>query len=140
MAKLGEVRIGISGWRYPPWRNVFYPKDLPQRLELEYVASKLNSVEINGSFYSLQYPSSYADWADSTPPEFVFSVKGSRFITHVRKLKDVAKGKEPWQRLMIARRRKTLILCTQCHHQLHTGTLPDRASAQGKSKGRAVYG
>jgi group II intron reverse transcriptase/maturase len=61
-------------------------------------------------------------------------------VHHIRKLKDVAKGKELWQRMMIARRRKTLILCVQCHHQLHTGTLPDRASVQGKSKGRAVYG
>ncbi len=72
--------------------------------------------------------------------EYCETQQGPFEVHHIRKLKDVAKGKEPWQRLMIARRRKTLILCTQCHRQLHTGTLPDRKSIQGKSKGRAVYG
>lgn len=89
MAKVGQARIGISGWRYTPWRGVFYPKGLPQRCELEYVASKMNSLELNGSFYSLQYPSSYAQWHDATPPGFVFAAKGSRFITHMLKLNNV---------------------------------------------------
>lgn len=83
------VYIGISGWRYPPWRGTFYPSGLPQRAELEYAAGRLNSIEINGSFYSLQRPSSYWDWARRTPPEFVFSVKGGRFITHLKKLRGV---------------------------------------------------
>lgn len=83
------VRVGISGWRYAPWRGVFYPPGLPQRQELEYAAQRLDSVEINGSFYSLQRPSSYRAWSAATPDDFVFSVKGSRFITHMLKLRNV---------------------------------------------------
>lgn len=85
----GTIRVGISGWRYPPWRGDFYPEGLPQRRELEYAASQLSSIEINGSFYSLQRPSSYARWRAETPDDFVFSVKGGRFITHMRRLRDV---------------------------------------------------
>jgi uncharacterized protein YecE (DUF72 family) len=84
-----SYRIGISGWRYPPWRKVFYPEGLPQRAELEYASRRLNSIEINGSFYSLQRPTSYQRWYDETPPGFVFSVKGPRFVTHMKKLADV---------------------------------------------------
>ncbi len=83
------MRIGISGWRYTPWRGVFYPKDLPQRLELHYASRILPTIEINGSFYSLQYPASYQRWHDDTPADFVFAVKGPRFITHMKKLRDV---------------------------------------------------
>jgi len=84
-----RVRIGVSGWRYAPWRGVFYPADLPQRLELKYVASIFPTVEINGSFYSLQRPDSWKQWYTDTPQDFVFAVKGPRFITHMRKLRDV---------------------------------------------------
>src|SRR5678816_472890 len=83
------VRIGISGWTYPPWRGVFFPKGLPHRRELEYASRQVNSIEINGSFYALQRPESYRAWREATPPGFVFSVKGGRFITHMKKLKDV---------------------------------------------------
>ena len=83
-----RIVVGISGWRYPPWRGVFYPKGLPQRLELAFASRALPSIEVNGSFYSLQRPSSYARWDRETPPGFVFSVKGSRFITHMLKLQD----------------------------------------------------
>jgi uncharacterized protein YecE (DUF72 family) len=83
-----RISIGISGWRYAPWRGTFYPKDWPQKQELEYAASKLNSIEINGSFYSLQRPESYQEWYEQTPKDFVFSVKGGRFITHMKKLRD----------------------------------------------------
>jgi uncharacterized protein YecE (DUF72 family) len=86
---MAQVRIGISGWTYPPWRGVFYPKGLPHRRELEYAASKLTTIEINGSFYSLHRPASYQAWHDQTPDDFVFSVKGPRFITHMKKLRDV---------------------------------------------------
>jgi uncharacterized protein YecE (DUF72 family) len=86
---VGDVRIGISGWTYPPWRGVFYPPDLPHRSELEFAASRINSVEINGSFYSLQRPSSYRSWFEQTPDDFVFAVKGGRFITHMKKLAGV---------------------------------------------------
>ncbi|MGV9753116.1 DUF72 domain-containing protein [Nocardia farcinica] len=85
---MGEIRIGTSGWRYPPWRGVFYPPGLPHRRELAYLAEQLTSVEINASFYSLQRPSSYLNWAAQTPPGFVFAVKGSRFITHMKRLRD----------------------------------------------------
>jgi uncharacterized protein YecE (DUF72 family) len=84
-----ELRIGISGWRYAGWRGKFYPKDLPQWRELEFAARTFNSVEINGSFYSLQLPSSYHRWYEATPPDFLFSVKGARFITHMKKLRDI---------------------------------------------------
>jgi uncharacterized protein YecE (DUF72 family) len=89
--KSGEVRIGISGWRYKGWRGVFYPKDLPQRRELEYAAGIFGSVEINGTFYSLQRPESFARWADATPGDFVFAVKGSRYITHMLRLTKLRK-------------------------------------------------
>jgi uncharacterized protein YecE (DUF72 family) len=83
------IRIGISGWRYEPWRGVFYPKDLPQRCELDYASRFFSSIEINGSFYSLQRPESYAAWYAQTPAGFKFAVKGGRFITHMRKLREV---------------------------------------------------
>jgi uncharacterized protein YecE (DUF72 family) len=86
---VAQIRIGISGWNYPGWRGDFYPKGLVQRRELEYAASKLTSIEINGSFYSLQRPTSYAAWRDQTPDDFVFAVKGGRFITHMKKLAGV---------------------------------------------------
>jgi uncharacterized protein YecE (DUF72 family) len=85
---VGKIRIGISGWRYPPWRGEFYPKGLPQRDELRYAASRLNSIEINGSFYSLQRPQSYRSWYEQTPDGFVFAVKGSRFVTHMMRLRE----------------------------------------------------
>ncbi len=84
----GTVRIGVSGWRYSPWRGVFYPKKLPQKKELHYCGEIFSTVEINGSFYSLQRPTSYKLWREETPDDFVFAVKGSRFITHMLKLRD----------------------------------------------------
>ncbi|HKY90813.1 MAG TPA: DUF72 domain-containing protein [Nevskiaceae bacterium] len=86
---MSRIRIGISGWRYAPWRGIFYPKDLPQRRELAFAAERFASIELNGSFYSLQRPSSYAAWRDETPDDFVFAVKGSRFITHILRLKGI---------------------------------------------------
>ena len=87
--KVGTVRSGISGWLYPPWRGVFYPPGLPHRRELEYASRRLSTVEINGSFYSLQRPDSYRNWREQTPDGFIFAVKGGRFITHMKKLRDV---------------------------------------------------
>jgi len=74
---------------YRPWRGEFYPPGLAQRRELEYLSRTLNSVEINGSFYSLQRPTSYQRWAEQVPDDFVFAVKGPRFITHMKRLVDV---------------------------------------------------
>lgn len=85
----GDVHIGISGWRYAPWRGRFYPPGLAQRRELEFASLMLPTIEINGSFYSLQRPESYRLWHDQTPEDFVFAVKGSRYITHMLQLKDV---------------------------------------------------
>lgn len=85
----GKVRIGLSGWTYKGWRGVFYPPKLPQRRELEFAAERFSSIEINGTFYGLQKPDAFARWRDATPDDFVFAIKGSRFITHMLKLKDV---------------------------------------------------
>jgi uncharacterized protein YecE (DUF72 family) len=84
-----DVRVGTSGWRYPSWRGDFYPRGLRQRDELAYLAAQLTGVELNGSFYSLQRPSSYTSWAAQVPDDFLFAVKGGRFITHMRRLVDV---------------------------------------------------
>ena len=85
----GEVRIGISGWSYKPWRGDFYPGGLAHRKELAYAASQFPSIEINGTFYSLQRPSSFVAWAEQTPEDFVFAIKGSRYITHMLRLRHV---------------------------------------------------
>jgi uncharacterized protein YecE (DUF72 family) len=86
---MSAIYIGIAGWRYEPWRGVFYPDGWPQDRELEFAAHNLPSIELNGSFYALQKPASYAAWYQQTPPGFVFSVKGNRFITHTRRLRDI---------------------------------------------------
>jgi uncharacterized protein YecE (DUF72 family) len=85
----GEIRIGVSGWRYAPWRGQFYPKGLVQRDELAYASRALSTIEINGSFYSLQQPSSWGAWFDATPDDFVFAVKGPRFVTHMKRLREI---------------------------------------------------
>ena len=91
MAAMATTRIGISGWRYAPWRGVFYPKDLVQRDELAFASREFPTIELNGSFYSLQRPESYRQWYEATPRGFVFAVKGPRFITHTLRLRDVEK-------------------------------------------------
>ena len=85
----GSVRIGISGWRYEPWRGAFYPERLVQRDELAYAARVFPSIEINGSFYSLQHPASWGRWFEQTPDDFVFAVKGPRFVTHMKRLRGI---------------------------------------------------
>ncbi|MBA8793893.1 uncharacterized protein YecE (DUF72 family) [Friedmanniella endophytica] len=87
--EVGTARIGISGWRYAAWRGPFYPPGLTQRRELGYAAERLGSIEINGTFYSLQRPSSFRSWRDETPTDFVFAVKGGRYLTHLKRLRDV---------------------------------------------------
>ena len=82
----GVARVGVSGWRYKGWRGDFYPTGLVQRRELEYVASQMSSAEVNGSFYSLLRPSTYAGFRAQTPADFVLAVKGGRYITHIRRL------------------------------------------------------
>jgi uncharacterized protein YecE (DUF72 family) len=85
---MAQIRVGISGWTYPPWRGNFYPKGLTQKLELAYASRRFNALEINGTFYSLQRPSSFQTWYADTPPGFVFTLKGGRFLTHMRKLRE----------------------------------------------------
>jgi uncharacterized protein YecE (DUF72 family) len=86
---VATIRIGISGWRYAPWRGPFYPPDLPQRAELAYASRRFPTIEINGSFYSLQRPESYAQWYEETPDGFLFSLKGGRYITHMLRLRGI---------------------------------------------------
>ncbi|HSX85412.1 MAG TPA: DUF72 domain-containing protein [Cellvibrio sp.] len=86
---MSDIRIGISGWRYASWRKNFYPKGLRQKDELHFASRAVNSIEINGSFYGLQSPTSYAKWYADTPDNFTFSVKASRYITHIKRLRDI---------------------------------------------------
>jgi uncharacterized protein YecE (DUF72 family) len=85
----GEARVGMAGWVFPAWRGGFYPKGITQKNELEYASTHVTSIELNGSFYALQKPTSWTSWRDRTPDDFVFSVKAPKFITHERKLEDV---------------------------------------------------
>jgi uncharacterized protein YecE (DUF72 family) len=86
---MGRIRIGVSGWRYDDWRGDFYPAGLRHDDELAYAASRFDTLEINGTFYGLSTPGAFHGWAASVPDDFVFAVKGSRFITHNKKLRDV---------------------------------------------------
>jgi len=85
--KIGRVRIGTSGWRYPSWRGRFYPAGWPQRSELAYIASCFETLEVNGTFYSMTRPEACEAWRSAVPPSFVFAIKGSRYISHMLKLK-----------------------------------------------------
>ena len=88
---MAAIHIGISGWRYTPWRGDFYPEGLTQKRELQFASRAVNSIEINGSFYALQTPKRYAEWYGDTPEGFVFSVKAPRYITHILRLREVHK-------------------------------------------------
>jgi uncharacterized protein YecE (DUF72 family) len=83
---IGQIRVGIGGWSYEPWRETFYPADVPAKRELEYASRRLTSIEINSTFYRLQKPAVYAKWRDSTPEGFVFSIKAPRFIVQRKEL------------------------------------------------------
>lgn len=89
-AQSAEIRIGISGWTYAPWRGQFFPKGLPRNRELAYASTFFRSIEINGTFYGLQTPSTFRSWAAQVPEDFVFAVKAPRFITHIKRARDVA--------------------------------------------------
>jgi uncharacterized protein YecE (DUF72 family) len=81
-----RIRVGIGGWNYAPWRQTFYPAGTTQARELEYASRQVTSIEINGTFYRLQTPDTFAKWHDSTPREFMFAVKAPRFIVQRREL------------------------------------------------------
>jgi uncharacterized protein YecE (DUF72 family) len=89
MSSKSDIRIGISGWRYRGWRGSFYPADLVQARELEFASRRFDTIELNGSFYSLQLPESFQRWYEETPDNFVFAVKGSRYVTHMLRLKNI---------------------------------------------------
>src|SRR5262252_1627415 len=84
----GPIYIGIGGWTFEPWRGAFYPKGLPHAKELAYAAERLTSIEINGTFYRTQTPATYRKWASEVPNGFKFSLKGPRFATNRRVLKE----------------------------------------------------
>jgi uncharacterized protein YecE (DUF72 family) len=89
-ASQGKIRVGIGGWVFEPWRGTFYPDGLPQKRELEYTADRLGTIEINGTYYGSQKPESFARWRAETPGDFVFALKGSRYITNRRVLAEAA--------------------------------------------------
>jgi uncharacterized protein YecE (DUF72 family) len=87
-----QIRVGIGGWTYAPWRKNFYPDGLVQRRELEYASTHLRTIEINGTYYGAQKPATYAKWAAETPEGFVFSLKAPRYVVESRRLADAGKG------------------------------------------------
>src|SRR5207247_5328883 len=86
MKNSGTIRVGIGGWVFPPWRGAFYPPGLRQAEELAYASNHVSAIEINGTFYRIQTPASFKKWRDETPDDFVFSLKGPRFLTHLTEL------------------------------------------------------
>lgn len=90
----GDIRVGVGGWTYAPWRGWFYPDTLPQKRELEYASRKLTAIEINGTYYGTQKPETFAKWHDETPDDFVFSLKGPRFATNRRVLAEAGESVE----------------------------------------------
>jgi uncharacterized protein YecE (DUF72 family) len=92
MARAGNIFVGIGGWDYEPWRDTFYPPDVPKRLQLHYASRQLTAIEVNGTFYRLQSPAVFAKWRDETPENFVFSLKASRFTTNRRDLREAGES------------------------------------------------
>ena len=88
----GQIRVGIGGWTFEPWRGTFYPGTLAQKRELEYASSKLTAIEINGTYYGSQKPASFRKWHDETPKDFVFTLKGPRFATNRRVLAEAGES------------------------------------------------
>jgi uncharacterized protein YecE (DUF72 family) len=100
--RTGEIRIGCSGWQYRHWRGRFYPRDLPTERWLEHYAASFDTVELNNSFYRLPEADTFAAWADRVPPGFLFAVKASRYLTHMKRLREPA---DPLDRLWTRARR-----------------------------------
>jgi len=92
MATSGTIRCGVGGWTYLPWEGTFYPDGLPKKRQLEYAASKLRTIEVNGTYYSGFKPDTWAKWAAETPDGFVFAVKGNRFVTNRRLLSEAGES------------------------------------------------
>jgi uncharacterized protein YecE (DUF72 family) len=136
-----DIRVGISGWRYPPWRGDFYPKGLAQRAELEFAASRLRTIEINGSFYSLQPPANWRQWRDSVPEGFEFAVKGGRFITHMKRLRDPRSTLAPFfasSPLLLGERLGPILWQLPPNFQYDRGQLADFFSVLPRTEGAAA--
>ena len=131
MAGEGRIRCGIGGWTFEPWRGVFYPEKLTQAKELSYAASKLTSIEINGTYYGSQKPESFRKWAAEVPDGFVFSVKGPRFATNRRVLAEAGLG--------VAFRAKTKVAAA-AQVRIDHGDLTALLYLQGYSLGDFVTG
>jgi uncharacterized protein YecE (DUF72 family) len=100
-AEAPRIRVGCSGWQYKHWRGSFYPDELPQARWFDFYASRFDTVEINNTFYRLPQPETFAHWREQAPPRFVYAVKASRFLTHMKKLKDPV---DPLARFLTAAR------------------------------------
>ena len=90
--KPGDIRIGIGGWTYEPWRGSFFPEKWPHKRELDYAASKLTAIEVNGTYYSSQKPATFASWAKAVPDGFVFALKASRYCTNRKVLAEAGES------------------------------------------------
>jgi uncharacterized protein YecE (DUF72 family) len=91
---MAEIRAGIGGWDFAPWRETFYPKEVPIKKQLEYASTQVTSIEINGTFYRTAKPEHFASWAEKTPDDFVFSVKASRYATNRKVLAEAGESIE----------------------------------------------
>ncbi|NYE61336.1 uncharacterized protein YecE (DUF72 family) [Duganella sp. 1224] len=91
---MAQIRAGIGGWDFAPWRDTFYPKDVPIKKQLEYASTQVNSIEINGTFYRSAKPEHFASWAAKTPDDFVFSVKATRYATNRKVLAEAGESIE----------------------------------------------
>jgi uncharacterized protein YecE (DUF72 family) len=89
---MSRICVGIGGWTFEPWRETFYPRDLPARRELEYASRKLTAIEVNGTYYSTMRPEAFARWHDETPDDFIFSLKANRFATNRRVLAEAGES------------------------------------------------
>lgn len=94
MTKSGIIRTGIGGWTFDPWEGTFYPEKLPKKRQLEYAASKLSVIEVNGTYYGSQKPETFAKWASEVPDGFIFSLKASRFTTNRKVLAEAGESIE----------------------------------------------
>lgn len=92
MTKTGTIRCGIGGWTFDAWEGTFYPDDLPKKRQLEFAASQLRTIEVNGTYYSGFKPETYAKWAAETPADFIFSIKGNRFVTNRKVLAEAGES------------------------------------------------
>ena len=107
-ANAGRIRVGMGGWTYEPWRETFYPQDVPKARELEYASRQVSAIEVNGTFYRTQTPPVFAKWRDATPDDFVFSLKAPRYTTQRKVLREGGAGIERFIQSGLAELREKL--------------------------------